>query len=184
MPGRPLALTPVCHQNIHPHGRHEARLTETSWTWHLLVRSVRTAPSVPTLPAWTTHCARRGQGTSEGLTTHAAASVNLCQGFLDWLENTLCLSLGVPGRGTPSAPGSLETSQRTWASAAEKGTDLEPESGAAWSQGKAGSLLRRHLSEGLRGSGKDSATGRRTPSVAWAVVRAVRCRPQNPLKLV
>lgn len=41
------------------------------------------------------------------------------------------------------------TTKRTWASATGKGTDLEPESGAAWSQGKADSLLRRHLSEGL-----------------------------------
>lgn len=47
MPGRPLALTPVCHQNGHPHSRHKAHLTETSWTWRSLVRNVRTAPSVP-----------------------------------------------------------------------------------------------------------------------------------------
>lgn len=49
MPGHPLALTPVCHQNGHPRGRQEAHLTETSWTWRSLVRSARTAPSVPTV---------------------------------------------------------------------------------------------------------------------------------------
>lgn len=58
-----------------------------SWPWLRLKLCLSTVCSVFQLPAWTMRYAHRGQGTSEGLTTHAAASVNLCQGkdsLLDW----------------------------------------------------------------------------------------------------